>query len=126
MRRLWLGCAVVVACVAITPAMASARTFQSHVFFDAFRCEGGPGTEQCIAFGHVTSPHAKCKPNRKVKLFRDGDFVGSDRTSAHGFWGVRFPGVDGSYRARVTRRVLRNGDVCRSAVSEPVNITFNV
>src|SRR5438045_9015467 len=112
MKRVCIVCAAVVSGAAIVPATAGAKTFKGDVSLDTRECQPPAqphAPERCIAFGHVASQHAKCKPNRKVRFFRDGDLVGSDRTSAHGFWGVRFLGISGSYRAKMTRRVLRNG-----------------
>jgi hypothetical protein len=122
-RHLFVVCAAVVAVAMVAPAApASAKTFRSSVVIDIPSCSG----TSCTFYGHVGSPHRKCRPHRKVKVFHETDLVGTDRTSDNGFWGATFPLEEGNYRAKVTRRVLRNGDVCKGDTSETVHITTSV
>ena len=119
-RRVVVGCVAVLALAVLAQAApAQAKKFNSTVAIDTFSCPGGPkrGEAECTFFGHVGSGHAKCKRDRKVKLFLGKDLLGADRTSDHGFWGVKTQLQGGIYHARVTRRVLRNGDICKGATS---------
>ncbi len=129
MRRVIAGCVVVLCFAAVGPASAEAKKFASKVAIEDLYCNafsetpkrGLPVCTQSTFVGHVGSAHAKCKRNRKVKFFKQDELLGTDRTSFGGFSGVRVDAseVDASpYHARVTRRVLRNGDVCKAATSE--------
>lgn len=126
--RVIAGCVVALCFAAIGPASAEAKKFASKVEIQNDYCSSGvPAKHGSICtevtfWGDVGSAHAKCKRNRQVRLFNQGELVGTDRTSFNGFWGIR---VDASevhpgdpFHARVTRRVLRNGDICKAARSE--------
>src|ERR671923_1920311 len=59
--------------------------------------------------GEVTSPKARCEPQRTVKLFRKrsgtDQLMGRDRTNSEGAWHVEpDPSPAGTYYARVTRK----------------------
>jgi hypothetical protein len=59
--------------------------------------------------GEVTSPHARCEPRRRVKLFRrrggPDQLMGRDRTDSAGAWAIEpDPSPAGTYYAKVTRK----------------------
>ena len=75
-----------------------------------------------VASGRVRSPGASdCRGGRTVVIERrvSGDWrnMGSDKTSNNGAYREPVNDVSGTYRARVEKRVLPNGDVCRADTS---------
>ena len=128
MRRAIGVCVIALAFAVVGPATAQAKKSPSTVAIDTNACTASANNicTQYTFFGEVGSSRFKCKRNRSVKLFHTtapgvADFLGGDRTSRHGFWGVRVAPEElggGRFYARATRRVLRNGDVCKGATSE--------
>jgi hypothetical protein len=84
-----------------------------------------------LFYGYLTSPGPrKCSVDRKVELFYETDGpdarVGSTRTDSFEHWHLfrpteGLPDAD-DYYARVGKRKLRNGDVCRAGRSEAIPI----
>jgi hypothetical protein len=113
-----LAIAALAACVlfALVPAGAMALKYKTTVRLT----EGGPEG----AKGKVKSPKPGCLRKRKVELFRENEVdpdepqsYGTDRTNRRGAFGIDMALLAGDYYARVSRRVLPNGDVCKPAVS---------
>ena len=118
-----LAVAALAACVlfALVPSGAAALKYKTTIRLT----EGGPtGAE-----GKVSSPKPACRRNRKVELFRENEFdedepmsYGTDRTNRRGNFEMQVALLAGDYFARVARRRLANGDLCRGA--ESVRVRF--
>lgn len=112
-RRLPVLFLVVAAVVALSAAPASAA-IKSTVTITS-----GEGSEFT---GKVTSPKAKCRAGRTVKLFREDDsgggpdLVGTARTNKSGAWAMEGSFIAGVFYARVLPALIHvNGMAYRCA-----------
>lgn len=90
--------------------------------------DGGLSEGNLVVLGKVASPKKKCRGNRQVILLaeRSGTFKPADRarSSANGGWLLLAKITDdlGALKVKVTRKKLRNGDVCKGA-AKPVQLS---
>ena len=112
-RRLPVLFLVAAAALMLSAASASAA-IKSTVTITS-----GEGTEFT---GKVTSPKAKCRAGRTVKLFREddsgdeSDLVGTDRTNKTGNWTMEGSFIAGVFYARVLPMLIHlNGMTYRCA-----------
>ena len=127
-RRLFpaaLISALAAGAVAASPALAAPSEVTIEV---------NNGSDPNSLQGFVSSPRNACVPDRKVHLYYDsgGGFqrVGTDnKTSNNGRWRLYYdpnkrggqPIPSGDYKAKVTRKVLGNGQ-CDADVSPTITV----
>jgi hypothetical protein len=124
MRR-WVLAFLVVAISALTVSAVQASThhFKSKV---AIKGTGDCKKRGCLAFnGTVRSPHDACERKRTVKVFLKEDpetWHWKGETDPAGDWSITITYVvDSDYFAKVKKRVLGSGNVCKGDRSDLFN-----
>ena len=116
---------IVLAATLVLPAMVSSgsadprvnRPIEKHRTRATLTLTGG-----LVASGSVSVPSStRCERRRTVEIQQrvSGVWgtVATGQTLANGTYVVELPNTSGTYRSKVLRRTLRNGDVCRPARS---------
>ena len=126
------------------PAAAGANQIPSAVFVDGytdhyFNFEGSGTLRRAPngydLFGRVEAPSRKCRVNRRVTAYQlnptEGQppiKLGVDPTSSAANWSVYLAlddfDFDGTFFAKIQKRKLRNGDVCKADRSANVEFIF--
>ena len=103
----------------VAAAMALSAVPASAAIKSTVTISSGEGTEFT---GKVTSPKAKCRAGRTVKLYREDDsgggddLVGTDRTNKSGAWAMEGSFIAGVFYARVLPMLIHlNGMAYRCA-----------
>jgi hypothetical protein len=116
---------VVAAVTVLAVGVAEARSdhFESKVKVQGFQagCKRGCQT----AVGKVRSSHQTCEHKRTVKVFLKQDpgtyhWKGTTDSSGHWAIAVNYLPADAEYYAKVKKRVLGSGAVCKGDRSEDV------
>jgi hypothetical protein len=130
LRRVALILIAAAVCLLGLAAPGTARVrYSSNLVF--FGYDYYPGPDDIRFFGYLTSPGpGKCSKDRKVRLFYKADgadpTIGSTRTDSFEHWHLYrptegLPDAD-DYYARVGKRKLANGDVCKADHSNTIPI----
>jgi hypothetical protein len=126
-RSLIILAATALTCVGLS-AVATAHTvrFDSTVTIQKHRNGADPDS----LTGRVNSDRPRCEPNRTIEIYQevtgDDTLLATTITDAEGRWEFVFPAAapEGTYYAKVTRKVLRRNErhrhVCRPDVSNTV------
>jgi hypothetical protein len=119
----------VAALVALTPPANAGQSFPSELDFDGVEF---PGKGTVRFYGDLASEGpGKCTKDRRVRMFVASDGgsptqIGSTRTDSFRNWSLQRSSsglLPGDYFARVAKRKLANGTVCKPDKSNLILIT---